>query len=148
MRNASDAYLPTLYTKTSTLFQSNFRNEAIFLEGQFYKHTLKFALPTRLSMDLLLLILNIFFKVTSRHGISYRSLKINLLAVRAFNISSYGRCAFSVAAPLLWNSLPQHIRDAGSLDILCAFLNWWFDCGVFICYIILSLVFAVFYRGF
>ena len=30
---------------------------------------------------------------------------------------SYGRRAFSVAAPLLWNSLPQHIRDAGSLDI-------------------------------
>ena len=29
----------------------------------------------------------------------------------AFNINSYGRRAFSVAAPLLWNSLPQHIRD-------------------------------------
>ena len=43
----------------------------------------------------------------------------NLLAVPAFNIKSYGRRAFSVAAPLLWNSLPQHksYRDAGSLDI-------------------------------
>ena len=31
---------------------------------------------------------------------------------------SYGRRAFfSVAAPLLWKSLPQHIKDAGSLDI-------------------------------
>ena len=46
-----------------------------------------------------------------------RSPKKNLLAVRAFNINSYGRRAFSVAVPLLWNSLPQHIRDAGSLDI-------------------------------
>ena len=46
-----------------------------------------------------------------------RSSKKNLLAVRAFNKNSYGRCAFSVAAPLHWNSLPQHIKDAGSLDI-------------------------------
>ena len=42
-----------------------------------------------------------------------RSSKKNLLAVGAFKINSYGRGAFSVAAPLLWNSLPQHIRDAG-----------------------------------
>ena len=47
-----------------------------------------------------------------------RSLKKNLLVVPAFNIKSYGLRAFSVAAPLLWNSLPQHIRDAGSLDFL------------------------------
>ena len=46
-----------------------------------------------------------------------RSSKKNLLIVPAFNIKSCGRRAFSVAAPLLWNSLPQHIRDAGSLDI-------------------------------
>ena len=46
-----------------------------------------------------------------------RSSKKNLLSVAAFNVNSYGRRAFSVAAPLLWNSLPQHIRDAGSLDI-------------------------------
>ena len=62
-----------------------------------------------------------------------RSSNKNLLAVLAFNINSYGRLAFSVAALLFWNSLPQHIRDAGSLDIfqrqlktvLCrsAFLN-------------------------
>ena len=45
-----------------------------------------------------------------------RSSKKNLLAVLAFNINSYGRLLFSVSAPLLWNSLPQHIRDAGSLD--------------------------------
>ena len=46
-----------------------------------------------------------------------RSSKKNLLAVPAFNINSHGHHAFSVAAPLLWNSLPQHIRDAGSWDI-------------------------------
>ena len=47
-----------------------------------------------------------------------RSSKKNLLVVPAFNINSYGDRAFSVAAPLLWNSLPQHIKDAGSLDFL------------------------------
>ena len=46
-----------------------------------------------------------------------RSSKKNLLVVPAFRTNSYGRRAFSVIAPLLWNSLPQHIRDAGSLDI-------------------------------
>ena len=41
----------------------------------------------------------------------------NLLAVPGFKLNSYGGRAFSVAAPLLWNSLPQHVRDAESLDI-------------------------------
>jgi len=46
-----------------------------------------------------------------------RSAEKNLLAVPGFKLNSYGRRAFSVAAPLLWNSLPQHVRDAESLDI-------------------------------
>ena len=41
----------------------------------------------------------------------------NQLAVTAFNINGYGRRAFSVAMPLLWNSLRQHIRDSRSLEI-------------------------------
>ena len=41
-----------------------------------------------------------------------RSSKKNLLVVPAFNMNSYGRRAFFVAAPLVWNSPPQHIRDA------------------------------------
>ena len=45
-----------------------------------------------------------------------RSSKKNLLTVPTLNINSYGRRAFSVSAPRLWNSLPQHIRDTGSLD--------------------------------
>ena len=73
-------------------------------------------LLTRLSMDFLLLILKIFFKVTSRQRIL--GLQKNLLAVRAFSINTYGRRAFSAATPLLWNILPQDIRDAGSLHIL------------------------------
>ena len=40
-----------------------------------------------------------------------RSSKKNLLVVPAFNTNSYGRRAFSVVAPVLWSSLPQHIRD-------------------------------------
>ena len=43
--------------------------------------------------------------------------KKNLLVIPAFNTNSYDRRAFSVVVPLLWNSLSQHIRDAGSLDI-------------------------------
>ena len=62
-----------------------------------------------------------------------RSSNKNLLAVLAFNINSYGRLPFSVSAPLFCNSLPQHIRDAGSLDnwklffLDALFLNWWLD---------------------
>ena len=52
---------------------------------------------------------------SSRHGIS----GLQRIVVPAFNnIKSYGRRAFSVAAPPLWNSLPQHIRNAGSLTFL------------------------------
>ena len=51
---------------------------------------------------------------SSRHGIS----GLQRIVVPAFNIKSYGRRAFCVAAPLLWNSLPQHIRNAGSLTFL------------------------------
>ena len=69
-----------------------------------------------LSMDMILLISKIFFNVTFRYGIL--GLHKNLLVMPAFNINSYGRRTFSVATPLLWNSLPQHIRHAGSLDFL------------------------------
>ena len=58
--------------------------------------------------------LKIFSKTTILHatlGLQRR------IVVPVFNTNSYGRRAFSVVALLLWNSLPQHIRDAGSLDI-------------------------------
>ena len=58
--------------------------------------------------------LKIFSKSTVHHA-TYSSSKKNLLVVPAFNTSSYGGRAFSVVAPLLWNSLPQHIRDSGFL---------------------------------
>jgi len=47
-------------------------------------------------------------------GCYLRSAKKNLLAMSGFK---NGHRAFSVAAPLFWNSLPQHVRDADSLDI-------------------------------
>ena len=97
------------------------------------------SLPRRLSMDWLLLMFKIFLQ-SYLPTKDLRSSKKNLLSVPAFNINSYGRRAFSVAAPLLWNSLSQQIRDAGSLDIFerqlktvlyrRAFLNWWHDSGV------------------
>ena len=62
------------------------------------------SLSARLSMDMILLISRIFFNVTFRYGIL--GLQKNLLVMPAFNINSYGRRAFSVATPLLWNSLP------------------------------------------
>ena len=46
--------------------------------------------------------------------------------VPAFNTNSYGRRALSVVAPLLLNSLPQHIRDAGSLVLVLISLLFYF----------------------
>ena len=40
-----------------------------------------------------------------------------LLVVPAFSINSYRRKGFFCCCAAVWNSLPQHIRDAGSLDI-------------------------------
>jgi len=34
-----------------------------------------------------------------------------LLAVSRYRLSTYGRRAFSVAGPTVWNSLPHFIRD-------------------------------------
>ena len=38
-----------------------------------------------------------------------------LLPVPVSRLKSYGDCAFSVAAPTLWNRLPANIRNASSL---------------------------------
>ena len=46
-----------------------------------------------------------------------RSSKKKFSHCAAFNLNSYGHRAFCVTAPLLWNNLPRHIRDAGTLDI-------------------------------
>ena len=45
------------------------------------------------------------------------SSKKNLLVVPAFNTNSFAVVRFSVVASLMWNNFPQHIRDAGSLDV-------------------------------
>ena len=45
-----------------------------------------------------------------------RSSNRNLLVKPYFNLNSYGKRAFSVAAPKLWNNLPEDIKSASSID--------------------------------
>jgi len=49
-----------------------------------------------------------------------------------FNLNSYGKRAFSVAAAELWNNLPEDIKSANSIDdfkrklktfLLCELMN-------------------------
>jgi len=40
-----------------------------------------------------------------------RSTNCQLLAVPRYRLNAYGRRAFSVAGPAVWNSLPNFIRD-------------------------------------
>ena len=44
-----------------------------------------------------------------------RSQNAHLLTVPSFKLETFGRKSFSVAAPLLWNSLPLSLRKADSL---------------------------------
>ena len=46
-----------------------------------------------------------------------------LLQVPVSRLKSYGDCAFSVAAPTLWNRLPADIRNASSLENLKSVLK-------------------------
>ena len=45
-----------------------------------------------------------------------RSSNRNLLVKPYFNLNSYGKRAFSVAAPDLWNNLPEDIKSVNSID--------------------------------
>ena len=45
-----------------------------------------------------------------------RSSNRNILVKHYFNLNSYGKRAFSVAAPELWNNLPEDIKSANSID--------------------------------
>ena len=45
-----------------------------------------------------------------------RSSNRNLLVKPYFNLNSYGKRAFSVAAPELWSNLPEDIKSAISID--------------------------------
>ena len=45
-----------------------------------------------------------------------RSSNRNLLVKPYFNLNSYDERAFSVAAPELWNNLPEDIKSANSID--------------------------------
>ena len=46
-----------------------------------------------------------------------RSASMNLLDHEPYNLKGYGYRAFSVSAPRLWNSLPDHIRNSQSVEI-------------------------------
>ena len=74
-----------------------------------------------------------------------RSSNRNLLVKTYFNLNSYGKRVFSVAAPELWNNLPEDIKSANSIDdfkrkhktfLLCELMNG----DVFICYLIFYLL--------
>jgi hypothetical protein len=45
-----------------------------------------------------------------------RSASGHFLNVPKYNSKTYGSCAFSVASPFLWNSLPHELRNVESLD--------------------------------
>ena len=45
-----------------------------------------------------------------------RSCNINVLVKPYFNLNSYGKRAFSVAAAELWNNLPEDIKSADSIE--------------------------------
>lgn len=46
-----------------------------------------------------------------------RSSKKCLLQEHTYNLKSYGARAFSVAAPVLWNSLPNNIKELNSIEV-------------------------------
>jgi len=46
-----------------------------------------------------------------------RSASRGLLDFPRFNMSNYGRRAFSFAGPRTWNSLPEYLRQAPSLSV-------------------------------
>lgn len=48
---------------------------------------------------------------------SLRSSSKKLLYVPKFDLKSYGARAFSVCAPVLWNSLSDYIRQSESVDV-------------------------------
>ena len=53
--------------------------------------------------------------VGARHRL--RSVSRGLLDSPRFNMSNYGRRAFSFAGPRAWNSLPEYLRQASSLSV-------------------------------
>ena len=57
-----------------------------------------------------------------------RSSNRNLLVKPYFNLNSYGKRAFSVAAPELWNNLPEDIKSANSIHDFKHKLKSFFSC--------------------
>ena len=55
-------------------------------------------------------------KIKKKKDIELRSDKKNKLFVPKSNMKNYGDRAFSVAGPILWNDLPDHLRLCTNAD--------------------------------
>ena len=62
---------------------------------------------------------------------THRSTAQNLLAVPKHRLQSGGYRAFSVHAPQLWNTLPQHIKQCCTVDSFKKSLKTWLFKGVY-----------------
>ena len=52
-----------------------------------------------------------------RHGAPQSALRHSVLNFLRYNMTSYGRRAFSYADPHAWNSLPEHLRQTTSIEL-------------------------------
>ena len=87
----------------------------------FERTTLVISVKSRIELKILILTFTVYHKIGPRYLsdslIKYvpkrtlRSANKNLLVDLMYNLESYGKCAFSVITPLLWNNLPDEMRS-------------------------------------
>jgi len=66
---------------------------------------------------------------SSRHCLTLKSSNSNKLIVPPVKLSTYGRRAFTVTGPVVWNSLPEYLRDPTlSIDSFRRSLKSYFFC--------------------
>ena len=68
---------------------------------------------------------------SSRHCL--RSSDSNKLVVPPVKLSTYGRRSFTASGPIMWNSLPEYLRDPTlSIDTFRCYLKTYFFCSILI----------------